>query len=108
MGLDIHEIRTMGGGSKSDIWNQIKADITGKTLQVTNSSQDTACLGAAILAGSAVGIFSSVENAVGSMIKIRKTYEPNTEVEDLYNRQYKKFRLLYKSLEELYDIDATE
>ena len=55
-----------------------------------------------------MGIFSSVENAVGSMIKIRKTYEPNTEVEDLYNRQYKKFRLLYKSLEELYDIDATE
>ena len=40
---EVKQIRTMGGGSKSDVWNQIKADITGKTLHVTYSSQDTAC-----------------------------------------------------------------
>ena len=108
MGLEVNEIRTMGGGSKSDIWNQIKADITGKTLQVTASSQDTACLGAAILAGAAVGIFSSVEDAVQSMVQIRRCYEPNQDNRKIYDSQYKKFKLLFHSLEELYDLDAEE
>lgn len=35
MGLNIQQIRTMGGGSKSDLWNQIKADVTGQTLRIT-------------------------------------------------------------------------
>ncbi len=108
MGLEVNEIRTMGGGSKSDIWNQIKADITGKTLQVTASSQDTACLGAAILAGAAVGIFSSVEDAVQSMVQVRRCYEPNQDNRKIYDSQYKKFKLLFHSLEELYDLDAEE
>ena len=60
MGLDVDEIRTMGGGSKSPLWNQIKSDITGKSLLTTYSAQDTACLGAAILAGKAAGLFESV------------------------------------------------
>lgn len=106
MGLEVKQIRTMGGGSKSDLWNQIKADVTGKTLYVTYSSQDTACLGAAILAGYAAGIFESIENAVKSMVKIKNTYEPNMENHEVYKKQYKKFKLLFSSLEELYEFDA--
>jgi xylulokinase len=106
VGLEVKQIRTMGGGSKSDLWNQIKADITGKTLYVTYSSQDTACLGAAILAGYAAGIFESIESAVKSMVKIKSTYEPNMENHEVYKKQYKKFKLLFSSLEELYELDA--
>ncbi|MEA4893811.1 MAG: FGGY family carbohydrate kinase [Oscillospiraceae bacterium] len=106
MGLTVRQIRTMGGGSKSDIWNQIKADITGKQLNVTYSSQDTACLGAAILAGKAVGVFSGIESAVNSMVKIKKTFEPNPANHEIYNKQYQKFKLLQSSLSELYKLDA--
>ncbi|MCI9512835.1 MAG: hypothetical protein HFF61_00680 [Oscillospiraceae bacterium] len=106
MGLEVKQIRTMGGGSKSDIWNQIKADITGKHLNVTYSSQDTACLGAAILAGCAAGVFGSMESAVESMVRIKKTYEPNMERHAIYRKQYKKFNLLFRSLTELFDLDA--
>ena len=108
MGLEVKQIRTMGGGSKSDVWNQIKADITGKTLNVTYSSQDTACLGAAILAGTAAGIFESIEAAADSMIKIKKTYEPNPAYRAVYDKQYSKFKLLFKSLTELFDVDAKD
>ena len=106
MGLDIQEIRTMGGGSKSGIWNQIKADITGKTLCLTQSSQDTACLGAAILAGVATGKFESIQAASDSMVKIKNVYTPNPENHEVYMRQYHKFKMLFQALEPLYDYDA--
>ena len=108
MGLEIREIRTMGGGSKSDIWNQIKADITGKTLHVTYSSQDTACLGAAILAGKGAGIFDDISTAVDSMVKVRKSFAPNPENRRVYDRQYLKFKMLFNSLSELFDEDAKD
>lgn len=106
MGLEVEQIRTMGGGSKADLWNQIKADITGKPLNVTYSAQDTACLGAAILAGYATGVFQSVQEAVESMVSIRKTFEPNMKKHTLCRKQYKKWCMLFRSLRELYDLDA--
>ena len=96
----------MGGGSKSDIWNQIKADITGRSLQITGCSQDAACLGAAILAGVATGIFESVESAVSSMVRVEKSYEPDQQTHEIYLRQYKKFKVLFSSLSALFDLDA--
>lgn len=106
MGLEVEQIRTMGGGSKSEIWNQIKADITGKTLNVTYSSQDTACLGAAILAGHAAGVFDSIQSAVDNMVQIKKSYVPNEKNHAMYLKQYKKFNMLFKALTELFDEDA--
>ena len=107
MGLSIEQIRTMGGGSKSEVWNQIKADITGKPLNVTYSSQDTACLGAAILAGSARGIYKSVPSAVSAMVSIRKTFEPNAGLRTLYEEQYDKFKRLFDALTPIYNSDGT-
>ena len=108
MGLEINEIRTLGGGSKSDVWNQIKADITGKQLSISESSQNTACLGAAILAGYASGAFESIEKACNSMIKIKKVYYPDKEKHELYIKQYKKYKLLFESLTELYALDSQD
>ena len=108
MGLEVKQIRTMGGGSKSDVWNQIKADITGKTLYITHSAQDTACLGAAILAGVAAGVFQSIESAVNSMVQIRKTFEPDMAKHEVYQKQYAKYKVLFSSLTELFELDAKE
>ena len=106
MGLDIRQIRTMGGGSKSDIWNQIKADITGRSLQITGCSQDAACLGAAILAGVATGAFQSVESAVDSMVRVEKSFQPDPQAHQVYLRQYEKYKLLFSSLTKLFELDA--
>ena len=53
MGIEVKEIRSLGGGSKSPIWNQIKADVLGCKL-MTATAKEAACLGVAILAGKAV------------------------------------------------------
>ncbi len=85
LGLDVKEIRAMGGGAMSPLWCQIKADMTNERL-VTLKNKETACLGGAILAGVAVGAFPSVE-AAASLIDIDKTYEPKgTDYTECYER----------------------
>ena len=74
LGLDVDEIRAMGGGATSPLWCQIKSDMTKKRL-VTLKNKETACLGGAILAGVATGVFKSVKDAC-ALIEIGKAYEP--------------------------------
>ena len=85
LGLDVKEIRAMGGGAMSPLWCQIKADMTKERL-VTLKNKETACLGGAILAGVAVGVFPSVE-AAADLIDVDKTYEPtDTDYTECYER----------------------
>ncbi len=75
MNVPVSEIRVMGGGAKSSLWCNIKADITGKRL-ITLKNKETACLGSAILAGVGAGVFSSVDEAC-SFIETDKIYTPS-------------------------------
>lgn len=85
LGLDVHEIRAMGGGAMSPLWCQMKSDMTGEKL-VTLKNKETACLGGAILAGVATGVFKSVVDAC-DLIEIDKTYEPKgADYSDCYER----------------------
>ncbi|MBO5907434.1 MAG: hypothetical protein J6Q85_04735 [Clostridia bacterium] len=88
LSLDVKEIRAMGGGASSPLWCQIKSDMTGKKL-VTLKNKETACLGAAILAGVGTGVFCSVKSAC-QMIEIGKSYTPSgkdyTECYERYER----------------------
>ena len=91
--LDISEIRAMGGGASSPLWCQIKSDMTGKRL-VTLKNKETACLGAAILAGVGVGEFESVESAC-EMIEIGRAYSPSgADYSACYERYVKYDELL--------------
>ena len=73
LGLDVEEIRAMGGGANSPLWCQMKADMTGKRL-VTLKNKETACLGSAILAGVGIGAFPSVE-AAAEKIELGRVFE---------------------------------
>ncbi len=85
LGLDVEEIRAMGGGANSPLWCQMKADMTGKRL-VTLKNKETACLGSAILAGVGVGAFESVE-AAAEMIKLGRVYEScGTDYSECFER----------------------
>jgi len=96
LGMDIQEIRSMGGGANSPLWCQIKSDMTGKRL-VTLKTKETACLGSAIMAGVGVGAFSSVEEACGKLVKPDKVYEPSgADYTSVYHRYCKLDSLLNK------------
>lgn len=102
MGITVTELRSLGGGSKSAVWNQIKADIIGKTL-ITVDCDESACLGAAILAGKAIGMFPDIEIACEEMIKEKERFEPDLENQAIYDRGYDNYKKLFKDLESMFD-----
>ncbi len=93
LGLETKEIRAMGGGANSPLWCQMKADMTGKRL-VTLKNKETACLGSAILAGTGIGVFESVEKAC-EKIELDCVYESKgTDYTECYERFLAYDRLL--------------
>ena len=85
LGLDLSEIRAMGGGANSPLWCQMKADMTGKKL-VTLKNKETACLGSAILAGVGIGLFESAE-AAAEKLELDRVFEPKeTDYTECYER----------------------
>ena len=85
LGLDVDEIRAMGGGANSPLWCQMMADMTDKRL-VTLKNKETACLGTAILAGVGIGAFESVEKAA-ERIELDRAFEAQgTDYTECYER----------------------
>ncbi len=102
MGIETREIRSVGGGSKSKVWNQIKADTTGvkiKTLKVS----ETSVLGAAIIAAVGAGFYNSYKQACKRMVKIKDSYLPNTDNRRIYKEVYEKFLKLYHNNKGLFN-----
>lgn len=85
LGLEIEEIRSVGGGAKSPLWCQIKADVTGKPVVTMKKTQISACRGAMILAGVGAGIFPSVADAAERFVEVEKRYLPNPANRQAYD-----------------------
>jgi xylulokinase len=99
-GLNIGEIRVTGGGSRSALWNQIKADVCDLPV-VTLATEDTALLGDAILAGMACGVFISVEQGCQAMVRVKDRYLPGGDV-DIYRKAYQHYCDLDQTLDGYY------
>jgi sugar (pentulose or hexulose) kinase len=92
-GIPLTEIRVGGGGSKSDMAVQIAADISGlPTYRM--ATPETCALGAAIDAAVGTGMFDNFEDAVASMTRRGRFFEPKKEnvkiYNDLFNEVYMK------------------
>jgi len=98
-GLPIERFIAMGGGSRSPLWCQIVADITGKPV-TRSASPEATCLGAAILAATAAGLHSDVREAASAMVRLGETFAPNQESQAIYDRLYEEvYRHLFPSLQ---------
>jgi len=97
MGVPVTEIRALGGGARSRIWKQIEADVTGRPV-LTTVNEEAATLGAAILAGKAVGLYSSVAEAVAQMVQVKERFEPTAENKPIYDASFGTYVDLYNAL----------
>ena len=91
--LPVRETRVIGGGARSKLLNQIKADILGVPY-VTLNREEFAVLGSAILAGYAVGVFPDLADTAQRFTQITGRIEPNME----HHATYQHFAELYASL----------
>lgn len=96
-GIELSEIRSVGGGAKSDLWNQIKADILGVPILLPEAGTG-APFGNALMVGMGLGIYPDIRQTVRDTVKIGKRYEPNLANHAHYNEIYYIFRQIYESL----------
>jgi len=82
-GIEIGEFRAVGGGSKSDVWIQMSADILGRPF-VRPRITEAGALGAAIIAGTGSGLFSSFAGGVEAMVHMERTFEPDPQRQARY------------------------
>jgi xylulokinase len=101
LGIEVHEIRSIGGGSKSALWNSIKSDVCQKSV-VTVQTSETTSLGAAMLACRALNLYNNLELAAGKMIHLHELTKPNPANEAVYSIAYEKYIDLYDALESLF------
>jgi sugar (pentulose or hexulose) kinase len=98
MGIDVKEIRSLSGGAKSDLWCQIKADALGKPVVTMKNTEDAACLGAALIAGAGIKLWTSAQKAAMMIVSEEKRYMPNERNHKAYGELLAKYKMLTKNL----------
>lgn len=99
-GILIDELRAIGGGAKSELWLQLKADITGIPVTAPEVTE-AAGMGAAVLGGVAAGIFSDLTEVIKTHLKIKKVYKPNLGNKALFDERYAVYKKLYPTVKEI-------
>jgi xylulokinase len=102
-GAVIDKIRLIGGGAKGNVWRRILADVFNKTIIIPNLLDEATSMGAALIGGVGVGIYSDFD-FVNKMFKIKKIINPDENNSKIYNRIYPAFKDAYKGLKEVYEI----
>lgn len=93
---------TIVGGCADDTWSQICADIYNVKCNKINYDREATSIGAAVAAGVGVGMFKDF-SVVNKFIKVTKTYYPNRQNAEMYNKIKPVFDEAYHSLLRVYD-----
>jgi xylulokinase len=102
LGLEIDAVRLSGGGAKSPLWNQIRANVAKLPVEVV-SREDTSPLGALLLAGKATGLIDDLASAAAELNPLRETVTPVTSEFGAYDEAYDRYRRLFRSLKPLFE-----
>ena len=98
IGIETSEFVATGGGAKSDVWLQLKADILGVPFRRLKQ-QECGLVGAAIIAGMAIDIWNSYEEATSIFIHSKAMFEPNETMYSYYREKHELYKEFYPCLE---------
>ena len=89
-------VRFVGGGALSQVTCQMLADITGRTIETVNNTQEVGAVGTALVVAAGIKGTDVLELS-RRLIKVNHSYFPNPQNKDVYEQNYKVFKKLYKS-----------
>ena len=90
-------LSSVGGGARSPLWNQIKADVLQRPIRLPHTAIG-APLGDAIVAAAGAGLYSSIAGAAHGMNSFGATFEPRPELAARYDALYEIYLGLYPAL----------
>jgi xylulokinase len=100
-GIEANRIVAVGGGSGSDLWMQIRADVFGKEI-FRPANKEAGTLASALLCYVSLGIYSSIAEAQNSVVRFSDRFAPQRENAALYSEHYSKYLKLYDCMKEFY------
>lgn len=95
-GLSPKSVAATGGGARSDVWLQIKADVLGLPVTALDC-EEIGGAGTAWFAGRALGCYSEDTR----LAKPRKSFTPDSSRHTYYQKQLKKYRKIYPAIKEV-------
>ena len=96
-GAEVRSMRVCGGPARSELWNRIKADVTGFPIEVP-AVLETAVAGSAMLAATAVGAWPELPAAIRGMTRIARRLEPDPTTCATYDATYAAYRRLHPAI----------
>jgi sugar (pentulose or hexulose) kinase len=82
-GFEVQEFVAAGGCVNSELWTQMHADVTGVPVTLTEVGE-AAVLGCAVVASVGAGLYDSIPEAAGAMVRDTRTLEPDAERHEAY------------------------
>lgn len=101
LGVSLSNVVAAGGGARSALWREMQADVFDIPI-VTPRESDASMLGAALLAGVASGVYTSIEEACGTAVSYAGRNEPDPANKESYGLAYSLFRSLYPALKDIF------
>lgn len=92
-GFPVEVVRSIGGGARSDVLLQMKAEATGLAVERPVVTE-AAVLGAAMIAAAGCGEFSSLAECSDMLYRCERVFTPDRSRHDLYEKPYRKYREL--------------
>ena len=110
IGADVRRIRVVGGGAVSDLWNQIRADVTQIPFERAKVTEGTAT-GITLLTGLGIGLYKDLGEATRRIAPAEKTYEPKPSNGLIYEKlgqvQRSAYEALCQSFKDLEEVRGT-
>ena len=99
-GVQIKALHATGGGAKSKVWMQMKADMLNVPIPVLGTIY-AGPVGSAMLTGVAMGCFKDLEDAAAHMVHCQTTYDPDPAMHAKYQQVYKRYEQVYEAVRPL-------
>ncbi len=95
LGIPVTSIRLGGGGARGPLWRQIQADVYGHPVDLLEAEEGGA-FGAALLAGTGVEAWPSVEAACHATVRVAESIQPKSA--RVMEAAYAEYRKIYPAL----------
>ena len=99
-GIHFKKLHATGGGARSKVWMQMKADVLGLPITALKTA-DAGTVGSAMLTGIAAGVFKDLDDAAAHMVQMVETFEPRQEMHERYMEIYERYSQVYKAVRPL-------
>ena len=99
-GVHCTKLNATGGGARSAVWMQMKADMLNLPMTALKTA-DAGTVGSAMLTGIAIGLFRDLQDAADHMVEEIRTYYPRPEMHEKYSRIFSRYEQVYQAVRPL-------